>query len=136
MSEIEQLLDYGAQLGVYSYFIYLFVPVGRGELVRDDALDTRERAELLELLVQKQHEMSAILIPVAMPEYWAYALHQRGIRHGRLIRHGSWGSSSTAVWRARVWCTSSRTVMSGRARFCPLPQGTCGMSLFTGSRIG
>lgn len=86
MSEIEQLLDYGARLGVYSYFIYLFVPVGRGELVRDDTLDTRERAELLELLVQKQHEMSAILIPVAMPEYWVYALHQRGICHGRLIR--------------------------------------------------
>jgi len=71
MGEIEGLLEYGARLGVYSYFIYLFLPVGRGELVRDDALDSRERAELLELLLQKQHEMNAILIPVAMPDYWA-----------------------------------------------------------------
>jgi len=99
MGEIEGLLEYGARLGVYSYFIYLFLPVGRGELVRDDALDSRERAELLELLLQKQHEMNAILIPVAMPDYWAYAFHQRGMRHGRLIRLV--GSSSAAVWRAR-----------------------------------
>lgn len=86
IGEIERLLGYGARLGIYSYFIYLFVPLGRGEQVRDDALDSRERAALLELLLLKQREMNAILIPVAMPEYWAYALHQRGIRHGRLIR--------------------------------------------------
>jgi radical SAM protein with 4Fe4S-binding SPASM domain len=84
--EVERIIEYGDRIGVYSYFIYLFVPVGRGETVRTDALDPAERRAILELLLQKQREVRAILIPVAALEYWAYALQSRGLRNGRLIR--------------------------------------------------
>jgi len=84
--EIERIIDYGDTIGVYSYFIYNFVPFGRGEAICDDELERDDCKALLDLLVQKQREVSAILIPVATPEYWAYTLHRRGLRSKRLIR--------------------------------------------------
>ena len=84
--EIERIIDYGDTIGVYSYFIYNFVPFGRGEAIRDDALENADLNALLDLLIRKQHEVNAILIPVAAPEYWAYALQRHGLRSRRLIR--------------------------------------------------
>ena len=84
--EIERIIDYGNTIGVYSYFIYNFVPSGRGEAIRDDSLGNDDLKALLDLLVRKQREVNAILIPVAAPEYWAYALQRRGLRSRRLIR--------------------------------------------------
>ncbi|MDI6886676.1 MAG: radical SAM protein [archaeon] len=84
--EIERITDYGARIGVYSYFIYNFVPCGRGEAIRDDALGNDDFKALLDLIFKKQREVRAILIPVAAPEYWAYVLQRRGIHSKRLIR--------------------------------------------------
>ncbi len=84
--EIERIIDYGDRIGVYSYFIYNFVPCGRGEAVRDNALGNDDFKALLDLIFKKQREVRAILIPVAAPEYWAYVLQRRGIHSKRLIR--------------------------------------------------
>ncbi|MBE0517419.1 MAG: radical SAM protein [Methanophagales archaeon] len=84
--EIERIIDYGDTIGVYSYFIYNFVPCGRGEAIRDDALGNADFKALLDVIFKKQREVRAILIPVAAPEYWAYVLHHRGIHNRRLIR--------------------------------------------------
>ncbi len=84
--DIERVIDYGNRIGVYSYFIYNFVPCGRGETVSDYALDDAGFKALLELILRKQRETRAILIPVAAPEYWAYVLHKRGIHNRMLIR--------------------------------------------------
>jgi radical SAM protein with 4Fe4S-binding SPASM domain len=84
--EIERIIDYGDRIGVYSYFIYNFVPCGRGEAVRDDALNSDDLKALLDVIFTKQREVRAILIPVAAPEYWASVLHRRGIHNRRLIR--------------------------------------------------
>ncbi|RZN36363.1 MAG: radical SAM protein [Methanophagales archaeon ANME-1-THS] len=86
LGEIERIIDYGATIGVYSYFIYNFVPCGRGEAIRADALENDDLNALLALLIRKQREVNAILIPVAAPEYWAYALQRHGLRSRRLIK--------------------------------------------------
>jgi radical SAM protein with 4Fe4S-binding SPASM domain len=84
--EIERIIDYGNAIGVYSYFIYNFVPCGRGEAIRDYALSSDDFNALLDLLLRKQRDVRAILIPVAAPEYWAYALQRRGVHNKRLIQ--------------------------------------------------
>ncbi|HID19817.1 MAG TPA: radical SAM protein [Methanophagales archaeon] len=84
-NEIERIIDYGDRIGVYSYFIYNFVPFGRGEEIRDYALTKNEFKALLDLILAKQREVRAILIPVAAPEYWAYVLQSRGIHSRRII---------------------------------------------------
>ncbi|RCV63755.1 Radical SAM superfamily enzyme [Methanophagales archaeon] len=84
-NEIERVIDYGDRIGVYSYFIYNFVPFGRGEEIRDSALSEKEFKALLDLILVKQREARAILIPVAAPEYWTYVLQSRGIDRRLLI---------------------------------------------------
>ncbi|HUV79545.1 MAG TPA: radical SAM protein [Candidatus Bathyarchaeia archaeon] len=83
--EIERIIDYGDRIGVYSYFIYNFVPFGRGEEIQDCELGRVDFKTLLDLILEKQREVRAIIIPVASPEYWAYALQRRGIHSKRLI---------------------------------------------------
>lgn len=83
--EIERIIDYGDKIGVYSYFIYRFVPFGRGDEIRDYELGQEEFMTLLDLIRKKQREVSAIIIPVAAPEYWAYMLQTRGIHSKRII---------------------------------------------------
>lgn len=83
--EIERIIDFGTEIGVYSYFIYRFVPFGRGEDVRDCELGSEDFKALLDLIIEKQREVSAIIIPVASPEYWAYVLQKRGIHNKRVI---------------------------------------------------
>ncbi len=85
INEIEPIIDYGDRIGVYSYFIYRFVPAGRGKELCDQELDRGELRWLLKLLLRKQREISGILIPVAAPEYWAYMLQSRGIRSRSII---------------------------------------------------
>ncbi|MHC1611124.1 MAG: radical SAM protein [Candidatus Methanospirareceae archaeon] len=85
LDEIERIIDYGDKIGVYSYFIYNFVPFGRGEEIRDYALGKDDFKALLDLILDKQREVRAIIIPVASPEYWAYALQCRGIHSRRVI---------------------------------------------------
>jgi radical SAM protein with 4Fe4S-binding SPASM domain len=83
--EIERIIDYGSEIGAYSYFIYNFVPFGRGEEIQDYALGRDDFKALLDLILEKQREVRAIIIPVASPEYWAYALQRRGIHSRQLI---------------------------------------------------
>ncbi len=83
--EIARIIDYGDRIGVYSYFIYRFVPFGRGEEIRDYELGREDFKALLDLILEKQRKVRAIIIPVAAPEYWAYMLQSRGIHNRRLI---------------------------------------------------
>jgi len=83
--EIARIIDYGDVIGVFSYFIYRFVPFGRGEEIRDYELGRADFKALLDLVLEKQREVRAIIIPVASPEYWAYMLQKRGIHNRRLI---------------------------------------------------
>ena len=85
LDEIERIIDYGSEIGVYSYFIYNFVPIGRGGAIREYALGRENFKALLDLILRKQREVRAIIIPVAAPEYWAYALQRRGLHDRRLI---------------------------------------------------
>ncbi|MCK4476468.1 MAG: radical SAM protein [Methanophagales archaeon] len=83
--EIERIIDFGTEIGVYSYFIYRFVPFGRGEEIRDYELGRGDFKAFLDLILEKQREVRAIIIPVASPEYWAYVLQKRGIHSRRII---------------------------------------------------
>ena len=86
LPEVARVIDYGNQLGAFSYFIYRFVPIGRGEDVRQWDLDDEQALQLMQTVLNKQRTSSAFIIPVAFPEYWAYAAKLRGIRDQKFVR--------------------------------------------------
>lgn len=86
LAEVARVIDYGNALGAYSYFIYRFVPLGRGAAIRSWELDGAGTQALMRLVLAKQRASRAIIIPVAFPEYWPYAARQRHIKNRRLIR--------------------------------------------------
>lgn len=86
LREVERVIDYGNAVSAYSYFVYNFVPFGRGEAVPEGALEGEGLEALFNLLLRKQRGASGIIVSVAAPEYWAYLLRRRGVEGGRLVR--------------------------------------------------
>jgi radical SAM protein with 4Fe4S-binding SPASM domain len=84
-NEVERIIDYGNGRGVFSYFIYNFVPMGRGEKIKNQSLEGDDFKALLDLILHKQHQAKSIIIPVASPEYWAYMLQKRNIHDEKVI---------------------------------------------------
>ncbi len=84
LDEVGPVIDYGNRLGAYSHFVYRFVPVGRGAEADAFRLDGAQLGRLLEIIDERQRRGSAIVGPVALPEYWAYRLRARGFRGARL----------------------------------------------------
>lgn len=84
-NEVERIIDFGNERGVFSYFIYNFVPVGRGENIKNQSLEGHDFKALLDLIFEKQRQSKSIIIPVAAPEYWAYMLQRRKIYNEKAI---------------------------------------------------
>jgi len=84
LQEVVKVIDYGNQLGAFSFFIYRFVPIGRGEDVKQWELDHEQSLQLMQTVLGKQRTSRAFIIPVGFPEYWAYAAKERNIKSQRL----------------------------------------------------
>lgn len=85
LEEIEKIIDFGNLIGVHSFFIYNMIQEGRGKGISWLALSKNERIKLIELIAKKQINSRAILIPIALPEYWAHLFNQNGIRKSGVI---------------------------------------------------
>ncbi|MGB9617340.1 MAG: SPASM domain-containing protein, partial [Desulfomonilaceae bacterium] len=57
--------------------MYQLVPVGRGEIIEDAALDLEQNKRLLTFLRDKQKNIKTIVEPVAGPQYWPYLMERR-----------------------------------------------------------
>ena len=83
LCEVPRIIDFGNEIGVFSYFIYNFVPAGRGAKIAENALCEDEFNELLRVLAEKQRHSRGIIIPVAAPEYFAFLLRRKGVQGER-----------------------------------------------------
>jgi len=71
-----KLLEMGEDLGTGIYLMYQLVPVGRGNKIEDASLKVNKNEKLLKFLAEKQKNISAIVEPVAGPQYWPYLLEK------------------------------------------------------------
>jgi len=85
LDEVARIIDFGNSIGAFSYFIYNFVALGRGEQVEEYKLSQQENRQLLEIIRDNQRKSSTIIIPVAFPEYWAYLVEKRAIKSRRMV---------------------------------------------------
>ncbi len=81
MQQMEPLAKLVEELETGILLIYQLVPVGRGRLIDTAALDLSENERLIRFMAHAQRYTSAIMEPVAGPQYWPYLL-QRACMHG------------------------------------------------------
>lgn len=79
--DLDELLELVDDLGSGIMLMYQLVPVGRGDAIRDAALNINENERLLKFLAKKQKEVSTIVEPVAGPQYWPYLMERKGLKN-------------------------------------------------------
>lgn len=84
ISKLEELVQMIETLGAGILLIYQLVRVGRGRTTEERALDAAEHERLIRFMAQVQGNCTAIVEPVAGPQYWAQLI--RDSRLGGLIR--------------------------------------------------
>lgn len=78
LNEASKVLKYGASINTYTDFLYCFIPIGRGE-EGGLLLSVEELVYLLETLRLEQSNIKSTVVPIALPQYWAYLLKLRKV---------------------------------------------------------
>ncbi len=75
-SDIENIIELAEEKKAVIMLMYQLVPVGRGNEIKNDALDLSQNKQLAELISKKQRNVSVIVEPVAFPQYWPYIMEK------------------------------------------------------------
>lgn len=70
--ELQPLLKLADELGSCVVLLYQFQPYGRGKLREDLALTSKEFLKVIEHVFFLQRKLKALVIPVGLPQYFAY----------------------------------------------------------------
>ena len=76
--EITQITDFAQEIGAVGHYIFFLIPVGRGKLIKETALEVKENEELLRAIMRKQGEVSIDVKPTCAPQFTRVA-QQLGI---------------------------------------------------------
>ncbi len=82
ISDLEALMDLVDELNAGILLFYQLVPVGRGQAIRNSALDLDANKRLANFMAGAQKKIKAIVEPVAGPQYWPYLLERAHINKG------------------------------------------------------
>jgi len=86
-SYVPKILAYSDEIGAVSDFVYRFMSSGRGEYISKKAeLSPTELENLIETIYQSQQRVRSIIVPVAIPQYWAYLLYRNDIAAGPMLK--------------------------------------------------
>ena len=80
--QMEKLMALVDDLKTGILLIYQLVPVGRGRVIENAALDKDANEWLIKFMAKAQRETNAIMEPVAGPQYWPYLLRQARVSKG------------------------------------------------------
>ena len=72
LNQLEDLIRLADRLGAYVVFLYQLLPAGRGEALRNLLLSREELLQVMERVKRIQREVKPVIIPVGLPEYFAY----------------------------------------------------------------
>ncbi|HAL62509.1 MAG TPA: radical SAM protein [Chloroflexi bacterium] len=72
LHDLEEMLLLADRLEAQVVLLYQLVPVGRGEEIENAALKPEEFAQVIEQTHRVQEKIRPVVVPVALPEYFAY----------------------------------------------------------------
>ncbi len=79
-AEIEELMDFAVKIGARAHHIFFLVPTGRGEEIKDMALDRRSYEAVLQRIMTKAKEIPIEVKPTCAPQFMRVA-DQVGYAH-------------------------------------------------------
>jgi len=101
--ELPQLLRFADDLGSYVVLLYQFQPFGRGSSRENLALTSPEFLQVIETVARIQKELETLVVPVGLPEYFAY-LSEKTTVFRRMFRGCiSGGGMFYVKWYGDVW---------------------------------
>ncbi len=68
-SELEELMDFAVEIGACAHHIFFLVPTGRGEEIKDMALDREAYENVLERIMTKAKEVPIEVKPTCAPQF-------------------------------------------------------------------
>jgi putative heme d1 biosynthesis radical SAM protein NirJ2 len=67
--EICDITDFAQRIGAVAHYVFFLIPVGRGKIINDTALEVRQNEELLRAIMRKQAEVSIDVKPTCAPQF-------------------------------------------------------------------
>jgi radical SAM protein with 4Fe4S-binding SPASM domain len=121
MDQMKPLMNLIDQVQTGILLMYQLVPVGRGRIIENAALDLNANQQLIRFMAQAQRQTNAIMEPVAGPQYWPFLLKQNGIRSGPLLRLAETVFHGCSAGRGFVYIKPNGEVWP-----CPFIEISCG----------
>ncbi len=76
--EICDITDFAQAAGAIAHYVFFLIPVGRGKMIQETALQVRQNEELLRAIMRKQSQVSIDVKPTCAPQFTRIA-EQLGI---------------------------------------------------------
>jgi radical SAM protein with 4Fe4S-binding SPASM domain len=121
MQQMNLLAELVEELRTGILLMYQLVPVGRGRDIDEAALDLSENERLIRFMARAQQSASAIMEPVAGPQYWPYLLQRARIRRGMFLRLAEKVFHGCAAGRGFIYIKPNGDVWP-----CPFIEVSCG----------
>ncbi len=121
VSQMERLMALVDDLKTAILLIYQLVPVGRGRVIKDAALDKERNEWLIEFMANAQRETNAIMEPVAGPQYWPFLLKRARVSAGVPLWFAEKVFHGCAAGRGFVYIKPDGAVWP-----CPFVEISCG----------
>jgi radical SAM protein with 4Fe4S-binding SPASM domain len=121
LDQMEALMALVEELDAGILLMYQLVPVGRGQNVRQAALDLGANERLIRFMTVAQRDARAIMEPVAGPQYWPFLLQRAGIRRGPLLWLAETVFHGCSAGRGFVYVKPD-----GQVWPCPFIEVSCG----------
>jgi radical SAM protein with 4Fe4S-binding SPASM domain len=121
MEQLEAMMALVEDLGTAILIMYQLVPVGRGQGIEDAALDLSANERLIRFMADAQSRITAVMEPVAGPQYWPFLLQRAGIHGGPLLRLAETVFHGCSAGRGFVYIKPNGEVWP-----CPFIEVDCG----------
>jgi radical SAM protein with 4Fe4S-binding SPASM domain len=127
--DLPAILDLARRYRAEIVLNYQLVPMGRGEEIQERELGRQQNEWLMHIISESQKEASAVIEPVAGPQYWASLLQKKGVgllgkALARAVFKGCVAGSGLCYIKPNgdVWACPFLPISAGNVRQQPLPE--------------
>jgi len=139
--ELPAIHELAISLGAAAHHVFILVPTGRGEEIREQIVTPEEYEETLRWLLEKQKEGKLFIKPTCAPQYyrlWRQDAHERGEKitpatHGmEAMTKGCLGGQGFAFvsYKGEVQPCGYLELVAGNIRETPFPEIWANSELF------
>jgi len=121
LKEMVCLMNLVEELRAGILLLYQLVPVGRARAIDDAVLDLGENERLIRFMARAQRSASAVMEPVAGPQYWPYLLQRAHMNSGPALRLSEKVFHGCAAGRGFMYIKPNGDVWP-----CPFIEVSCG----------